>query len=168
MVSAMGRRLFTIGHSNHSPTRLLELLGAAGIEVVADVRSRPYSRRVEHARKTQLCMLLASAGIRYWFVGDRLGGMPDDRSLWTDGSPDYQLMRERETYRAAIAEVVAELETGATMSLMCAEENPTRCHRRLLLGPDFEAVGVEIVHLRGSGKRVGNSMCEPQLSLFGG
>jgi uncharacterized protein (DUF488 family) len=161
-------RLFTIGHSNHSPTRLLELLREPGIEVVADVRSRPYSRRVEHARKTQLCMLLASAGIRYWFVGDRLGGMPDDRELWTDGAPDYSRIRELDGYRAAIAEVVAELETGARLSLMCAEEDPTRCHRRLLLAPDFEAAGVEVVHLRGDGGRVGNIMCEPQLSLFEG
>jgi uncharacterized protein (DUF488 family) len=36
--------LFTIGHSNHSIGRFVELLRLHGIEIVCDVRSTPYSR----------------------------------------------------------------------------------------------------------------------------
>ena len=38
------RELYTIGHSMHSIERLIELLREQSIEVVSDVRSRPYSR----------------------------------------------------------------------------------------------------------------------------
>jgi uncharacterized protein (DUF488 family) len=40
--------LFTIGHSNHPIEHFLELLRRHGIEAIADVRSRPYSRFVPH------------------------------------------------------------------------------------------------------------------------
>ena len=36
--------LFSIGHSNLSAERFLAMLQSAGVNVVADVRSTPYSR----------------------------------------------------------------------------------------------------------------------------
>lgn len=36
--------LFTIGHSTHEFDKFLDLLNQHRIEVVADVRSRPYSQ----------------------------------------------------------------------------------------------------------------------------
>ena len=35
--------------------------------------------------------------------------------------------------------------------IMCAEENPARCHRKLLVGAALEARGVELRHIRKDG-----------------
>ena len=40
----MTKIVYTIGHSNGTAERLLEMLDQHGITAVADVRSRPYSR----------------------------------------------------------------------------------------------------------------------------
>ena len=39
----------------------------------------------------------------------------------------------------------------SVVALMCAEEDPARCHRRLLIGPVLEELGVRLVHIRGDG-----------------
>ncbi len=38
----MGTALLTIGHSNHSAARFLELLRTAGVVRIADVRTVPF------------------------------------------------------------------------------------------------------------------------------
>jgi uncharacterized protein (DUF488 family) len=50
--------------------------------------------------------------------------------------------------------------------MLCAEEDPARCHRHLLIAPALEERGVEVVHIRGDGRLQGDAAVEPQLSLF--
>ena len=61
--------LFTIGHSNHPIERFLALLRRHGVEAVADVRSRPYSRFVPHFGKERLARFLAEEGARVLVLG---------------------------------------------------------------------------------------------------
>jgi uncharacterized protein (DUF488 family) len=50
--------------------------------------------------------------------------------------------------------------------IMCAEEDPARCHRRLLVGRTLVARGVEVRHIRGSGALEAEERGGPaQLSL---
>src|SRR5690606_39151158 len=57
--------LYSIGHSNHSSERLLELLGEQQVAVVFDVRSAPYSRHHPQFDLPVLRDTLRSAGVRY-------------------------------------------------------------------------------------------------------
>ena len=75
-MSTDDRPLLTLGHSNHPSAHFLALLARHGVEVVADVRSRPYSRFVPQYRKQTLAGILADAGIGYLFLGEGLGGKP--------------------------------------------------------------------------------------------
>src|SRR5688572_3921421 len=72
--SAMSpRHFFTIGHSTHTLERFLELLAEHRIELLADIRRFPGSRRHPHFSKEQLAAFLPKAGIEYcWF--EELGG----------------------------------------------------------------------------------------------
>ncbi len=54
--------IHTIGHSNQPIGRFLDLLRAAGIAVLADVRSVPHSRRWPQFRRRDLATALADAG----------------------------------------------------------------------------------------------------------
>ena len=69
--------ILTIGYGLREIVELIALLERHGVEYVGDVRSVPYSRRPEYARE-QFERLLGAAGIRYVFLGDTLGGRPDD------------------------------------------------------------------------------------------
>lgn len=76
-MSYADRTIFTIGHSNHTLEELLRLLRLHAVNAVADVRSQPYSRRMEHFAKDFLAPALAEAGVEYVFLGRELGARRD-------------------------------------------------------------------------------------------
>src|SRR4249920_3476386 len=50
--------ILTVGHSNHEEGEFLELLRGAGVELIADVRRYPGSRRQLHFERTALAAVL--------------------------------------------------------------------------------------------------------------
>ena len=72
--------LYTVGHSNHPIGRFIELINAAGIELIVDVRSVPFSRFAPQFNRAALEKSLASARIGYHYLGDLLGGRPGGRT----------------------------------------------------------------------------------------
>jgi uncharacterized protein (DUF488 family) len=68
--------LFSIGHSNIAAERFVALLRASGINVIADVRSAPYSRFFPWFSAKNLARLLADEDIGYLSCGADLGGRP--------------------------------------------------------------------------------------------
>ena len=143
--------IFTIGHSNHTWDDFSRLLRQHGVEELVDVRSRPVSRFADFANSPTLGRLLEREGVRYVFKGDSLGGKPSDRSCYDDdGKPDYDEIRSRDFFKTGIGELTA-LAEATTVALMCAEEDPGKCHRRLLIGPSLAELGVSLSHIRGDG-----------------
>ena len=74
--------VFTIGHSNHSLERFLELLRAQDVNEVIDVRSAPYSGYTPHFNHDVLKDALENVSIDYLFMGGELEGRPADRSCY--------------------------------------------------------------------------------------
>ena len=141
--------VLTIGHSNHTWKTFASLLAAHGVQVLVDIRTAPVSRWAPFANAPRLPGLLEGQGIRYVFMGKELGGKPDDPSLYDDkGKPDYRLMSQSPSFRRGI-ETLVDLAKGSKVALMCAEENPSKCHRTRLLGPALARHGVGQVHIRG-------------------
>jgi uncharacterized protein (DUF488 family) len=122
-----GPPLFTIGHSNHPIGHFLALLARQRVELVADVRSRPYSRFVPQYRKNTLDDLLAGAGIGYLFLGQELGGKPPRGEL-APASLDYAMRIREPAFQAGIAQLLA-ARKQARVALMCRERDPLECHR---------------------------------------
>jgi len=153
MAAEITRRIFTIGHSRHPWEAFLEMLQAAGITALVDVRSFPRSRFAPWANRARLETASSEAGISYHFFGDALGGRPEGEHLYdAAGNLDYERVRQEKFYRDGIvrlAEVVAGQEA---VCLMCSEEDPARCHRTLLLAPQLIERGLEVVHLRAGKK----------------
>ena len=56
------RCVFTIGHSNHDEQTFVDLLQQHRIEVVADVRSQPYSKYASHFNSSPIKASLTAAG----------------------------------------------------------------------------------------------------------
>ena len=146
--------VWSIGHSNHPLSKLVDLLRAYDIEVVADVRSQPYSRRNPQFGREALRSGLAEAGIGYVFLGAELGGRPPEPELLDgDGRERCEELATRPRFRDGLAR----LEDSARehrVAMLCSEEDPARCHRRLLVTPALAADGVAVVHLRGDGAAV--------------
>lgn len=150
-------RIYTIGHSNHTWESFAPLLKRHGVRALVDVRSNPVSRWAPFANKRRLPGLLEPEGIAYVYMGDSLGGKPADPSRYdSDGRSDYDEMRLDASFRKSL-DALLPLAEETTVVLMCAEENPARCHRRLLLGPALEARGALLRHIRKDGLAEGGA-----------
>lgn len=147
-----GPVIYSIGHSNQTIQELVDLLRLHAIEVVVDVRSAPYSRFATQFNKPELERAVRDAGMQYLYLGRELGGRPDDLSLYDeDGHADYQRISETGLFRSGVDRLRIGLSQGRRIVLMCSEEDPTDCHRRLLIGIVLRQEGVEIRHIRGDG-----------------
>ena len=101
----MNHRLFTIGHSAMETAVFLKLLQQFEIKLVIDVRSRPRSQRFPQFDQIELEGTLCVAGIRYLFLGEELGGRPEDpKGYRSDGLVDYRARRKSEHLPPGLSE----------------------------------------------------------------
>jgi uncharacterized protein (DUF488 family) len=146
------RHLFSIGHSNHSLETFLGLLKTHQIEVLVDARSHPYSKYASHFDNLALKAALSNAGIKYLYLGKELGGRPEGSEFYdADGHVLYSRVAESPIFLNGIHR----LEKGAEqfrVALLCSEENPSHCHRRLLVGHVLAGRGTALDHIRGDGR----------------
>jgi uncharacterized protein (DUF488 family) len=142
--------LHTVGHSNHSIEKFIGLLTANGITAVADVRSRPFSRRHPQFNKDRLAAELARHGIAYVFLGKELGARTEDPSCYQEDKVQYSRLAATALFKAGIERVL----DGAQkyrIALMCAEKEPLDCHRTLLVSRALEGLGASIAHILADG-----------------
>ena len=143
---------FTIGHSRHTAGQFVALLRMHEIEQLVDVRSQPYSKWAPHFDKDALAKLLGDCRLEYVFLGRQLGGRPDSREFYRkDGTVDYVLRGIALDFVDGISRLV-ELGQSRRTSILCSEEDPTCCHRRLLVTPALVRAGNAVVHIRGDGR----------------
>lgn len=144
-------RLFSIGHSNVPFERLLELLDSYQIDVVADVRSHPYSKFSPQFNFRNLQYGLRLEGIGYVPLGAQLGGRPADGALYDqDGYVLYGQVASSAPFRAGLSRMVG----GARrfrVAMLCSEEDPAECHRFLLITRVLYSEGIRVGHIRGDG-----------------
>ena len=143
---------FTIGHSNHDFEAWLALVRRHQIQVVVDTRSSPYSKYVPQFDRELVQRSLEQAGVRYLFLGDDLGGRPANPAYY-DGSGHvlYSRLRDDAHFQAAIARLESGMERFS-VALLCGEEDPAHCHRRLLIGRVLSERGHTMLHIRGDGR----------------
>lgn len=146
------RPLFTIGHSILEFGPFAKLLKDCGVEVVADVRSVPQSARLPHFSQPALEKLLAAENISYLFLGEELGGRPDDAGAYRpSGVVDYAARRKSCAFQRGVERLLKELEERS-VAVMCAEEDPLQCHRFMMVCPELVKLGVDPVHIRKGGQ----------------
>jgi uncharacterized protein (DUF488 family) len=146
-------RLLTVGHSNHTLDHLLSLLRRHDVEILADVRSAPYSRYSSQFNRDNLAGFLQNHAIRYHYLGGKLGGRPDDPECYDEaGHVIYDVLESTATYKEGIGEVDWLLREGRRVCLMCSEEDPAICHRALSIGHVLSNLGVEVLHIRRDGR----------------
>ena len=140
--------IFTIGHSNFELDIFLGMLSGQQVELLIDVRSRPQSGRFPQFTQPGFQAAVEAAGVSYLFLGEELGGRPDDPDVYApDGVVDYRRRRQSYAFRAGLERVLAEA-GSRSVALMCAEEDPLECHRFLMICPELVAAGVEALHIR--------------------
>lgn len=119
----------SIGHSNVSIDRLIELLKTANIKTVVDCRTKPYSRWRQF-NHSQLAASLLHADILYEWRGTNIGGLGDNID-----------------FDETLDELAKRAESNERLALLCSEGKPQDCHRGTILTPELEKRGITIKHL---------------------
>lgn len=147
--------LFTIGHGTRTVDELAEVLTAAGVSLVADVRRFPGSRRNPHLSRASLTGALPERGVRYEWWGEALGGRrslgppPSRHPAWRE--PAFRAYAEHmdgAEFREAFGRLLA---VAGEVAVMCSETLWWRCHRRLIADAAV-LQGRPVVHLLAAGK----------------
>jgi uncharacterized protein (DUF488 family) len=142
--------IWTIGHSTLSIEGFKDLLQSFEIQVLADVRSFPGSRRYPHFNKSNLQQALAEFGIQYVHfpeLGGRRRARPDSINMaWRNqsfrGYADYM---ETEEFTEGVARLL-ELAQESRTAIMCAEAVWWRCHRSLI-ADYLKAHNIRVTHI---------------------
>ncbi len=163
--------IFTIGHSRHAPEHFAALLRTHAIVRLVDVRSHPVSKWAPHFDRVALAKTMTGHAVDYVFLGRQLGGRPEGAEFYrADGSVDYARRASARDFETGIEQLV-ELSRDCRTAILCAEEDPARCHRRLLVAPALRCAGLTVVHIRGDA-RLDLDACDltpsRQFDLFGG
>jgi uncharacterized protein (DUF488 family) len=170
---ASGQRIYTIGHSSTEPERLIDALRANAIASVVDVRTYPVSRFAPQFNRPALESHLTATGIEYVSLGHLLGGRPAGADLYDDdGHVLYWKVARTPAFEDGLYQL-RRLAARTPTAVMCSEEDPAECHRRLLIGRVLMAQGSEVVHIRAGGVCEEDSLerlpkSTLQASLFGG
>jgi len=149
-VTAEHGPVFTIGHSTHPIERFLDLLQRHGVEVLADVRSTPFSRFNPQFNRSSLAHSLASAGIRYEFLGEELGARSSDPACFENGRVSYARLAATPLFRRGLERLRA-MAANQRVAMMCAEREPLDCHRTILVTRELEKAGETVSHILADG-----------------
>ena len=144
--------IYTVGHSNHPLDVFLELLRRHRVEVLIDTRSSPFSRYAPQFNRDTLKAAILDVGLKYGFYGRELGGRPENEEFYdTDGFVSYAAVARSDLFQTGLARLTAGSANHRT-ALLCSEENPSVCHRRLLISRVLFEAGLSVTHIRGDGR----------------
>jgi uncharacterized protein (DUF488 family) len=145
--------LLTVGHGTLDAGRFADLLRAAGVVALVDVRTAPGSRHNAQFGRAAMQEWLPAAGVAYRWE-QRLGGFrradpaSPNLALRHPAFRGYADHMRTPEFAAALREVLA---AAAPTAVMCAESVWWRCHRRLIADACTLVHGVEVRHLMHDG-----------------
>jgi uncharacterized protein (DUF488 family) len=164
--------VYTIGYGARTIEEFVVVLKRYGIAYLLDVRSRPYSRYKPDFSRQALEQQLQAAGIRYVFMGDSLGGQPDDPDCYIHGKVDYDKVRQKPFYQAGIQRLHDAWQKQLPVVVMCSEGKPENCHRSKLIGQTLVETAVTLAHIDENDQLISQDdvllrLTKGQPSLFG-
>lgn len=132
----MSNVIYTIGHSTRPIEEFIALLRQNGVELLADIRTIPKSRRNPQYWHDALEASLAEAGIDYVALpglgGRRRASKDTVNTAWRNASfRGYADHMQTDEFAQALDDLI-NLSRERVTVIMCAEAVPWRCHRSLV------------------------------------
>ena len=153
--------IFTVGHSTRTLAELVSILDRAAVEELIDVRSVPRSRRHPQFDRDALARSLPDGGIGYLHE-PALGGFRRPRPDSPNGGWEHPAFRGYADYMTTdecenALERLEAIARDRASSVMCAEAQWWRCHRRLIADA-LVVRGWRVTHLGVGGRPVAHEL----------
>jgi len=142
----MAQTIYTVGHNSLSFMQFITLIQANNITHIVDIRSIPYSKHAPWSDKSRLAELLRPLKIRYTYLGHKLGG----KTIHRGQISDQHSLPPQALYDEAIG-VLLQLAMRSNLTLLCAEEDPAKCHRQHVIAQTLLESGITVLHILKDG-----------------
>jgi uncharacterized protein (DUF488 family) len=164
------KTIWTIGHSTRSLEELLALLHSFNIELVADIRSFPGSRKFPHFNKESLSVSLPANDIKYIHLvnlgGRRKVSPTSKNTAWrNDAFRGYADYMETDDFKKGINEL-EEVAIQQRTAYMCSEAVWWRCHRSMV-SDCLKLKGWNVLHIMSVGKSETHPFTSPAKVIQG-
>lgn len=140
--------VWTIGYQGRSVEGFLQTLDTVSIDLLVDIRSKPFSRKSGFS-KGPLARILGERGIRYVHLPEL--GMPLHllalRPQLDDNIPILEAYREGMSDRTDGIERLCTWAGSASLCLLCFEAEVSQCHRSIVADHLRKERQLEIRHL---------------------
>lgn len=140
--------IYSIGHGSKDINNFITELQSFKIQYLLDIRSKPFSRWHPQFNKEDLKHSLESSSIKYLYVGDSLGGLPDDKSCYNkNGKVVYDSIKEKDFFKSGLDRLITANKKNINVAIMCSESKPEECHRSKLIGQELLEKNISINHI---------------------
>ncbi len=139
--------IYTIGYSAFSINDFIETIKNFGISCVIDVRSSPFSNYYADYNKDTLERTLKEHNILYRNYANEFGARQTDLMFYSGDIVDFDKFIKSAQFLEGVSKVNKGIERGYSFVLMCAEKDPIKCHRSIMLGKGFSENGFDVKHI---------------------
>ena len=149
--------IYTIGHSNYTMERLIDMLEYYNINCVVDIRGTPYSKyNIQFDKETawdkDLYAQPLRNGLHEWAVLPHLCSRP--RAKYTslphwphEGYSNFEEVIKEEEFKRGVERLKNGCEKGYKIILLGAMQDPIRCHRSILVGRELVKNDFDVKHI---------------------
>lgn len=140
--------IFTIGHSNYSIDRLIDMLRHFNIKCVVDVRGTPYSKYNVQFDKETIRYSLTKAGFIYIYMAKELAAKRLNKISYNDeGYADFEKVIHEDDFKKGVERLRDGCRKGYKIVILGAMQDPIRCHRSILVGRALREYGFNVKHI---------------------
>lgn len=160
----MALDIYTMGHSNYSFEEFLKRLDMHHIDTVVDIRGTPYSKYNIQYNKERLAYALKDRGYTYIYMGKEFAAKRQNSSLYNEeGYADFEKVVYDADFLHGIERLKKGCKKGYRIVLLGAKQDPTECHRFVLVGRALVKNGFQVHHLLHDYKVSSQEDLEPYL-----
>lgn len=143
----MIKTVYTIGYSGFKLKDFIDTIHENEINLVVDVRSKPYSQYYSDFNKENMEKVLTNEHVFYRNYATEFGARQTNSLFHKRGYMDFELFSQSDSFLDGFDKIEKNIEKGFTPVLMCAEKDPFNCHRAILVSRAFFLSGYQIKHI---------------------
>jgi uncharacterized protein (DUF488 family) len=143
--------IYTIGYSCFKLNEFIDVLQKYNITSLIDVRSNPNSKFYEDYNQYNLEKFLESHGIIYRNYKSEFGARQEDTTYYTNGYLDFDRYTKSSSFLNGVKKVEIGMKLNFVFVLMCAEKDPSTCHRNIMVARKFHKLGYNIKNILADG-----------------
>ena len=140
--------IYTIGHSNYTIEKLIDMLKHYNIDCVVDIRGTPYSKYNVQFDKETIRYTLSKAGFIYIYMAKELAAKRINKQSYNnEGYSDFEKVINEKEFLEGIERLKNGCNKGYNIALLGAMQEPIRCHRSILVGKALRKAGFDVKHI---------------------